>query len=95
MGAPTPTPNNGKGKDRAIDDENSEVGDDPSKGSVIKCEGSFITVLDTFKNIAPIVDAVLVNTDPDASKQTNEPDKSGQASASDTADGSGQVCGPS
>lgn len=45
-----------------MDDDNDEVGD-PTKGTIIGSEGSFINVLDTFKNIAPIVDAVLVDTD--------------------------------
>jgi len=42
--------------------------DDPSdinfsKGRVVEAMGSFITVLDSYKNIAPIMDAILVDTD--------------------------------
>ncbi|KAG6878094.1 hypothetical protein C0993_012421 [Termitomyces sp. T159_Od127] len=48
-----------KGKARAIDDDDSL---DPTKGVIIDSKGSFITVLDTFRNIAPIVDAILVDT---------------------------------
>lgn len=53
----------GKGKEKAIDDNDDDDKGNPSKGSVIDTMGSFITVLDTFKNIAPIFDAVLVDTD--------------------------------
>ncbi|KAG6903292.1 hypothetical protein C0995_000187 [Termitomyces sp. Mi166 len=57
----------GKGKARAIDDEDDSL--DPTKGIVIKSEGSFITVLDTFTNISPIVDAILVDTDGSGERQ--------------------------
>lgn len=36
---------------------------DLSKGRVVEVMGSFITVLDSYKNIAPIMDAVLVDID--------------------------------
>lgn len=34
-----------------------------SKGRVIETMGSFITVLDNYKNISPIMDAILVDID--------------------------------
>ena len=55
----------GKGKATAEDDmdiDGAGTGDF-SKGRVVEPIGSFITVLDTYKNIAPIMDAILVDTD--------------------------------
>ncbi|KAF9463019.1 CPSF A subunit region-domain-containing protein [Collybia nuda] len=54
-------PSNVKGKGRAVDDAEEEK--DCTKGSIIGSEGSFISVLEMHKNIAPIVDAVLADTD--------------------------------
>jgi DNA damage-binding protein 1 len=56
-------PSTGKGKGRAMDDDDDDEVRDPAKGSIIESQGSFINVLSTFKNIAPIFDAVLVDTD--------------------------------
>ena len=55
-----------KGKGRAIlqDDDMDIDGDiDCSKGRIVEPVGSFIKVLESFKNIAPIMDAILVDTD--------------------------------
>jgi DNA damage-binding protein 1 len=51
----------GKGKGRALDDDDSMK--DSTKSCVIESSGSFISVLHTFKNIAPIMDAALVDID--------------------------------
>ena len=56
-----------KGKEKALLDNDMDV-DDPiggsfSEGRVVEAMGSFITVLDSYKNIAPIVDAIMVDTD--------------------------------
>jgi hypothetical protein len=57
-------PSTGKGKGRALDDNDEDLfTKDPAKGSVIKSSGSFINVLHTFKNIAPIMDAALADID--------------------------------
>ena len=57
----------GKGKGRALDDDDDDDDDlfskDAAKGCVIQSSGSFINVLRTFKNIAPIMDAALVDID--------------------------------
>ncbi|KAG6831652.1 hypothetical protein H0H87_004602 [Tephrocybe sp. NHM501043] len=50
-------PSASKGKARATSDE------DNTKGAVVESKGSFINVIGTFKNIAPIVDAIVVDTD--------------------------------
>ena len=42
-----------------IDDELESKG----TGCIVATKGSFLTVLETHKNIAPIIDAVLVNID--------------------------------
>jgi DNA damage-binding protein 1 len=60
------SPRKGKGKD-LLQTNDMDV-DDPlggnfSKGRVVEAMGSFITVLDSYKNIAPITDAILVDTD--------------------------------
>jgi DNA damage-binding protein 1 len=47
-----------KGKNRDIDDPELIA-----KGCVIRGQGNFLTVIQTFKNIAPVVDAILVDTD--------------------------------
>lgn len=47
-----------KGKGRASDDDPTD-----DKGWVIKTKGSYLEVIDTYKNIAPIHDAALVDTD--------------------------------
>jgi len=52
----------GKGKEKETsldDDETWNV----SKGAVVDTMGSFVNVLDTFTNIAPIMDAALVDMD--------------------------------
>ncbi|KAH0586144.1 hypothetical protein H2248_007410 [Termitomyces sp. 'cryptogamus'] len=59
-------PSSKKGKSRAVDAEDDL---NPTKGTVINSKGSFITVLDTFRNIAPIVDAILVDTDGSGERQ--------------------------
>ena len=60
-------PSTGKGKSRRLDDDDDANDDlftkDPAKGCVISSSGSFINVLHTFKNIAPIMDAALVDID--------------------------------
>lgn len=48
-----------------LDDEDTNTVD--SVARVVSPNGSFITVLETYKNIAPIMDAILV--DPDRSGQ--------------------------
>ncbi len=62
-----------KGKQKPPSEEDMDVDENGSDsdyrgGRVISPKGRFITVLETYKNIAPIMDAVLV-----------DPDKSGQA----------------
>lgn len=57
-----------KGKEKDLLQNNDMDIDDPiggnfSKGRVVEATGSFITVLDSYKNIAPIMDAILVDTD--------------------------------
>ncbi|KAF9013379.1 CPSF A subunit region-domain-containing protein [Cyathus striatus] len=54
----------GKGK-AAVDDMDIDDDDTPdtSKGCVIKTIGTFINVLETYSNIAPIIDAAMVDTD--------------------------------
>ncbi|CAA7261433.1 unnamed protein product [Cyclocybe aegerita] len=56
-----------KGKEKAPTQDDMEVDDDHadeySKGRVVDPEGSFISVLESYKSIAPIMDAVLVDTD--------------------------------
>ena len=56
-------PSTGKGKGRASDYEDSNVIRDPAKGCVVKSLGSFVSVLQTFKNIAPIMDGIVVDMD--------------------------------
>jgi DNA damage-binding protein 1 len=53
-----------KGKGREISDTNAKG------GSLLALQGKHLTVLETFKNIAPIRDAITV--DPDGSKQVSE-----------------------
>jgi len=53
-------------EDMDVDEDSSD--NDCHWGRVISPKGSYITVLETYKNIAPIMDAVLV-----------DPEKSGQA----------------
>ena len=57
-----------KGKENDLLQSNDMDVDDPiignfSQGRVVEATGSFITVLDSYKNIAPIMDAILVDTD--------------------------------
>ena len=57
-----------KGKEKVLIQNNDMDVDDPagdnfSKGRVVEAIGSFITVVDSYKNIAPILDAILVDTD--------------------------------
>jgi DNA damage-binding protein 1 len=46
------------GKSKSIADEL-----EGKKGCIIDNKGSYVTVLQTFKNLAPIADAVLVDSD--------------------------------
>jgi DNA damage-binding protein 1 len=55
------------GDEMDLDDEDEDVDSVSSCGQVVSPTGSFITVLETYKNIAPIMDAIWV-----------DPDKSGQ-----------------
>lgn len=57
-----------KGKEKVLlqntdMDVDDYIGGNFSKGRVVEAMGSFITVLDSYKNIAPIMDAILVDTD--------------------------------
>lgn len=54
-----------KGKARAEDTDMDDDDDDDkrARGQIIKTEGSYVEVLETFQNIAPISDAALVDTD--------------------------------
>ncbi|TFK70374.1 hypothetical protein BDN72DRAFT_542903 [Pluteus cervinus] len=58
-----------KGKAPAIDDDVDMESGDPSKGSVLRTTGSFLNTITTFKNIAPILDATLVDIDGSGQKQ--------------------------
>ncbi|KAG2010117.1 pre-mRNA-splicing factor rse1, variant 2 [Coprinopsis cinerea AmutBmut pab1-1] len=61
-----PAPSRDKGKGRASDeamDVDDEDDDDISRGRIIKPEGSHLHVLHSFKNIAPINDAVVVDVE--------------------------------
>ena len=44
-----------------MDDENSDKRE--GKGKIVRTRGSYVEVLETFSNIAPIVDAVLADAD--------------------------------
>ena len=60
------SPRKGKEKEPSQNndmDVDEPIGGDFSKGRVVEAMGSFITVLDSYKNIAPIMDAILVDTD--------------------------------
>ena len=64
LSAASPT----KGKEKILlqnddMDVDGPIGGNFSKGRVVEAMGSFITVLDSYKNIAPIMDAILVDTD--------------------------------
>ncbi|KAF8630852.1 hypothetical protein AX17_005211 [Amanita inopinata Kibby_2008] len=55
-----------KGKEKEeLDENNMDVDDEVEigTGSILATKGSFLTVLETHKNIAPIVDAALVDVD--------------------------------
>jgi DNA damage-binding protein 1 len=57
----------GKGKERALEMD-VDVGDSSGtkkegRGLIVLEKGSYLSVLEVFKNIAPIVDAALVDTD--------------------------------
>ncbi|KAF8908996.1 CPSF A subunit region-domain-containing protein [Gymnopilus junonius] len=56
-----------KGKEKAAPDNDmdidSETPDNYSKGRIVEPTGSYITVLETYKNLAPIMDAILVDVD--------------------------------
>jgi len=57
-----------KGKGGAISQDDDmdvdvDVDVDRSEGRIVEPVGSFIKVLESFKNIAPIMDAILVDTD--------------------------------
>jgi DNA damage-binding protein 1 len=60
-----------KGKARATSDDMDidDDDDDHTHGRVVAPKGSFITVLETYKNIAPIMDAILVDTDKSGQNQ--------------------------
>lgn len=66
-----------KGKAKAtsdkmdIDDEDDDDSDNNNhpRGRVITPKGSFITTIETYKNIAPIMDAILVDTDKSGQNQ--------------------------
>ncbi|EMD31691.1 hypothetical protein CERSUDRAFT_109269 [Gelatoporia subvermispora B] len=67
-----------KGKGRADDDNNDEDEDDDvdmsdnregRDGRIIATKGQFIEVLDTFQNMAPIMDAVLADLDDSGQSQ--------------------------
>ncbi|KAG6854676.1 hypothetical protein C0991_003324 [Blastosporella zonata] len=60
-------PSTSKGKARETDEDS--LPRDPTKGTVVQTKGSFINVLENFKNIAPIVDAILVDTDGSGERQ--------------------------
>ena len=64
-----------KGKGRAVLQDDMDIdGDiDCSKGRIVEPVGSFIKILESFKNIAPIMDAILVDTD--GSGQVRAPTK--------------------
>lgn len=55
----------GKSKSVAADhmDEDYDDEDDASQGYIVETHGSFIEVLSSYKNLAPILDAILVDTD--------------------------------
>lgn len=60
----TPLSRAGKGKARTEDvDMEEDAGDKRVKGQIIETKGSYIEVLETFPNLAPIVDAALLNSD--------------------------------
>lgn len=57
-----------KGKEKASSQNDMEVDDDDdsgnnTKGRVIEPQGSYINILETYKNIAPIMDAICVDID--------------------------------
>ncbi|GLB38302.1 putative CPSF A subunit region [Lyophyllum shimeji] len=56
----------GKGKAREI---NNTEDRDPTKGAVVESMGSYVNVLESFKNIAPNHDAVLVDIDGSGERQ--------------------------
>ena len=48
------------------DNEDEDMGPEPSKnahGLIVRTKGKFVEVLETFHNIAPIVDAVSADVD--------------------------------
>lgn len=58
----------GKGRATSPDFDSMEVDEDETvspqgSGNVIATKGSYLSVLERFKNIAPIIDACLVETD--------------------------------
>ena len=57
----------GKGKGRVmdmdVDEEVDEGKEKEGRGAIVLGKGSYLSVLETFKNLAPIVDATLVDTD--------------------------------
>ncbi|KAG5648442.1 hypothetical protein DXG03_005016 [Asterophora parasitica] len=61
-------PSTGKGKGRATDDDD----DGPkgrSKGTIVESKGSYLNVVEIFKNIAPIIDAIMVDPDNSGERQ--------------------------
>lgn len=60
------TSNKGKGKGKATDEMDVDGEDNTtpnSKGRVLEFLGSYVNVLENFKNIAPIMDAIAVDLD--------------------------------
>jgi hypothetical protein len=63
----------GKGKGRAVEMEVDDDDDNPNgggarkekegRGVIVLGKGSYLSVFDTFRNVAPIMDAILVDTD--------------------------------
>jgi len=44
-------------------DVDDDAGDPQESGTIVATKGSYVTVLEQFKNIAPILDACLVELD--------------------------------
>lgn len=46
-----------------VDMDDADVDKRSNKGKIVKTNGSFVEILESYSNIAPIVDAMLVDTD--------------------------------
>lgn len=57
-----------KGKERA-DHDDMDVDTEPVNGSILQPQGSFLEILETYTNIAPINDAILVESRADNQRQ--------------------------